>query len=779
MKKNKRNFHWFRLLSIVFLIMLISIPAALYFSVLLNPSALPSDDELHKITNPDASEVYSYGGKLLGKYFIQDRKSLTPGEISVHVTDALIATEDIRFYQHKGIDWRSMPRVVIKSIVFGDRSGGGGSTITQQLVKNVYPRIRFRHFSLVKNKIREMIIASKLEKIYSKKEILTLYLNTVPFGENVFGIEAASRRFFGIPAKKLNVQEAALLVGMLKATSWYNPRNHPDRAKNRRNVVIGQMYKAGLFPADFADSLKALPIRLHYHRDGHNSGEAPYFREHLRQKLLVLLPKISDSLHIALNLYTDGLKIYTSLDANLQKYAQEAVHKQMALLQKRFDQHWSNMKKPWENDDELISRLILQSPSYLHLKALGWSEDSIARELKKPRTIKLFSWNGPKTAKMNVPDSIRYYLGILNAGFVAMAPSNGRILAWVGGINYEYFKYDHVQLNTRRQVGSTFKPVVYAAALEEGISPCQYIEAGQTTFEENGKEWTPANAGGEYEGKYSLEGALTESVNTVSVKILEETGIDEVISMARRMGISGPIPRVPSIALGTPSLSLLEMTRAYCAFANNGKSVEPWFIERIEDKNGNVIWRHPGVTGSRAMSTKTAQMMIQMLKNVVDNGTGKALRTVYHLNNDLAGKTGTTQHNADGWFMAITPRMVTGTWVGGEYPAIHFRTTALGQGARTALPVFAVFMQKLNKDREKRNITGARFPKPPESILHELDCDPFKEELSFFEWLFGKKDKDKKKEEKARKKTNKKAEKQKKDKKGFIHSLKKMFKKKN
>ncbi len=765
--------------SILVIIILVSIPVALYFSVLLSPSSLPSDDELHRITNPEASEVYSSDGKLIGKYFIQNRKALTLKDISVYIVDALIATEDVRFYRHKGIDWKSMPRVAIKSIIFGNRSGGGGSTITQQLAKNIYPRIVFTHFSLVKNKIREMIIASRLEKIYSKQEILTLYLNTVPFGENVFGIETASQRFFDKPAKKLNVQEAAVLVGMLKATSWYNPRNHPDRAIGRRNVVIGQMQKAGDFTLEYADSLKELPLRLHYKRKDENNSLAPYVTEQVRQKLLLLLPKISDSLGVSLNIYTDGLKIYTGIDATMQKYAQRAVHSQMAVLQKKFEQHWQNMNKPWENDRKLINRLILQSASYRQLKSRGWPEDSIMRELNRTREMKIFTWNGPKTVNMNIPDSIKYYLGILNAGFVAMAPSNGRILAWVGGIDYEYFKYDHVNENTKRQVGSTFKPIVYAAALEEGISPCRYIEAEQKTFEENGKQWTPANAGGEYEGKYSMEGALTESVNTVSVKILEETGIDNAITLAGRMGISSPIPNVPSIALGTPSISLLEMTAAYCTFVNGGRAVKPWLLERIEDKKGNILWQRKNERARQVMSKKTAQMMLQMLKNVVNNGTGKSLRTVYHLNNDLAGKTGTTQHNADGWFMGITPGLVTGTWVGGEYPVVHFRTTALGQGAKTALPVFAAFLHNMNSDREKINFTRARFSTPPEQLLKELDCDPFKEELSFFEWLFGKKDKEKKKadrEKKIRQKKPKKTDKKTKGKKGLMNSLKKFFK---
>jgi len=769
MKKRKQNFPWLRVF-ILAVILLLSIPAGIYLSVILAPSSLPSDEELHKIHNMEASEVYSYDGELLGKYFIQNRKTLAWEEISEHVIDALIATEDSRFYTHSGIDWLSIPRVVV-SILLRDRSGGGGSTITQQLVKNLYPRIRFKHFSLVKNKIREMILAVKIEKIYSKQEILTLYLNTVPFGENVFGIEAASGRFFSKPAIGLNIQEAAVLIGMLKATSWHNPKNHPNRATGRRNVVIGQMEKADKISHEQADSLKNLSLQLQYHRSDQNNGLAPYIREQIRQRVSGLLPKIADSLSINLNLYTDGLRIYTSIDASMQRYAEQAVHEKMGLLQDQFEKHWANKKKPWENNKQLIRQLLLQSNSYKQLKDLGWSEDSIMIELEKPREMQVFNWDGSKTMKLNIPDSIKYYLGILNTGFVAISPSSGRILAWVGGIDYEYFKYDHVSLYTKRQVGSTFKPIVYAAALEAGISPCRYIEAEQKTFEENGKEWTPSNAGSDYEGKYSLEGALTESVNTVSVKILEEVGIENTIALAKRMGITSNIPEVPSIALGTPSISLIEMTAAYCTFANNGKAVKPWYIDRIEDRDGNLLWESNKIEPQQALSKETAQMMLQMLKNVVNNGTGRSLRSTYKLNNDMAGKTGTTQHNADGWFIGITPRLVAGTWVGGEYPEIHFRTTAQGQGAKTALPVFAAFMQKLNHDPKQKDITRSRFPAPSAYVLNELDCDPFREDLSFFEWLFGKKNKDK-----NAVKEKEKSKKEKREKKGFFKSIKSIFK---
>lgn len=733
---------------------------------------MPSQEELKNIQNFEASEIYSADNKLLGRYFIQNRKVMDYDQISHHLMDALVATEDERFFEHHGIDYKSLPRVFFKTLLLGDRSGGGGSTITQQLAKNIYQRQDYAVFSMIIAKLREMIIATELEKVYSKKEILTLYLNTVPFGENLFGVEAASQRFFQKQAKKLNIQEAALLIGMLKATTFYNPNNNPEGALGRRNVVLGQMERTAIISNKELDSLSNLPITLNYSKTDQNDGIATYFREQVRLDLNRLIPQIADSLKENYNLYTDGLKIYTTLDSRLQEFAEKAINKHMRGLQDSFDEHWKGRSKPWENDQSILDLSLKQSTVYKQLKSSGISKDSIDYLINLKKETEVYSWKGKENHQMSSMDSLKFYLNFLNTGFLSVDPESGQIKAWVGGINYRFFKYDHVNKNSKRQVGSIFKPVVYASALEQNVSPCDYIAAEQETYNEKDKTWKPANADNDYEGKYSLEGALTESVNTVSVKVLEKAGIDNTISLARNMGISSTIPKVPSIALGTPSISLIEMVEAYCTFVHGGKHISPYYITRIENKDGKVIWEHPKERSTQVLSLATSQMMIEMLKNVVNTGTAIRLRSTYNLSNDIAGKTGTTQSNADGWFIAMTPKLVTGVWVGGEYPAIHFRTTALGQGANMALPIYALYQQQINSSAPFANLAKAQFPSPSVAIRNELDCDPFKDDVNFWEALFGKK------EERDRKEYSKKPVPNKDDK-GFFKGLKKLFKRNN
>lgn len=762
-------------IAIYVLIGLISLPLILLFSIKTGVvGKLPDKEQLGSISNFDASEIYSADNKLLGRYFIQNRTVLEYDQFSHHLIDALVATEDARFFEHHGIDFKSLIRVFFKTLLLGDKSAGGGSTITQQLAKNVYARQDYPFFSMIITKFREMLIASELEDIYSKQEILTLYLNTVPFGGNLFGIEAASQRFFQKSADEVNIQESAILIGMLKANTYYNPKNNPENALQRRNTVLAQMSKAELIQPEELDSLKALTVELNYKRTDQNDGIATYFREHVRLQLKKLIPQISDSLGQSYNLYTDGLKIYTTLDSRLQTYAEKAVIKHMRALQKTFDEHWKGRAKPWESDDKIMSLVLKQSTTYQSLKSSGISSDSINKVIDQKRDIDVYSWDGMETKRMSTLDSIKFYLRFLNTGFLSVDPSTGQIKAWVGGINHRFFKYDHVNENSKRQVGSIFKPIVYASALEQNISPCDYIKAAQETYNEKDKEWKPANSNDEYEGKYSLEGALTESVNTVSVKVLEQAGIETTISLARSMGIHSDIPKVPSIALGTPSISLTEMVEAYGTFVNNGKRTKPYFITRIEDKEGNIIWQQPRSKKEQVLSLATSQMIIEMLKNVVNSGTAVRLRNTYNLTNDIAGKTGTTQSNADGWFMAMTPKLVTGVWVGGEFPSIHFRTTALGQGANMALPIYALYQQQINRDTNLKQLAQARFPNPPASVMDKLDCDPFKEDLNFWESLFGKKgDKqnDKQEKEYSKKPFPEKEEK------GLFKGIKKLFKK--
>ncbi len=669
---------------------------------------LPSGDALLHIDNFNASEVYSYDSILIGKYYIENRTNTTFENISPYIKDALVATEDARFYEHHGVDYRSLMRVVFKSILLQNESSGGGSTISQQLAKNLFPRQQYMLFTMPINKVREAIIASRLEEQYSKEDLLTLYLNTVPFGGNVFGIEAATKRFFNKSSREIQPEEAAVLVGMLKATTSYNPRLYPERAKARRNVVLSQMAKYGYLPADKADSVKALPLTLNYYYVTHNDGLAPYFREKLRHELDRWFrdhPKEDGSTY---NLYTDGLKIYTTLDARVQAMAEKAVDQHMKELQTTFFQHWKG-RKPWGENNEILKRAMRRSSRYKSLLADGKTAEEIAKIFQEPVPMSVFSWEGEEEKVMSPMDSIAYYEMFLNAGFLAARPDNGHIKAWVGGINHKYFKYDHVIAT--RQVGSTFKPIVYAAALENGEDPCEYITNEQRTYEEY-DNWSPRNAEDDYEGSYSMEGAMSKSLNTISVELMMRTGIDKVVDLAHRMGIRSKIPEQPSIALGTADLSLYEMLSVYTTIVNHGTYVKPVYLLSVEDRSGKVLfdfYEKPEV--ERALDRETADMMIEMLKSVADSGTARRLRFRYGLTNDIIGKTGTTQAQTDGWFIGATPALVAGAWVGGEDPQVRFRSLTLGQGGNTALPIWGLFMQQFNKEKSLQKVAFARFPR--------------------------------------------------------------------
>lgn len=735
-------------------------------------NAIPSYSELRNIRNNVASEVYSVEGQLIGKYYYQERTHTPFDEISPYLIKALLATEDIRFYQHDGIDYRSLARVFFKTILFQDESSGGGSTITLQLAKNLYPRKDFGIITIPVVKTREAFIAHRLENVYSKKEIIELYLNTVSFGDSAFGIQTASERFFNCTPAELNLQEAAVLVGMLKATHTYNPRTNPDLSINRRNTVLGQMAKYNFISDIEFDSVQTLPLALEYRNTGHNEGLATYFREQLRQELPAILQEIKKPDGSAYNIYTDGLKIYTTIHNKLQRYAEEANHEHMKRLQKTFDMHWSN-SVPWRHDRRILLNAIYSTEKYQMLKEKGLAEEKIQDIFKEKKKMTVFSYDGEVEKEMSSLDSIKYYLRFLNSGFLAMEPSSGEVLAWVGGIDHKYFKYDHVNINTKRQVGSTFKPIVYAAALENGMDPCEYIANQQHTYEEY-EDWSPENSDGNYEGYYSMQGALTNSVNTISVDLLLRTGIDHAVSLAHQVGIESKIPEVPSIALGTPSVSLMEMVSAYCTFANKGKIVKPRYLLKIEDNQGNILYENKTANPKKSViSSQTAEMMLQMMQSVVNEGTAARLRYHYGLFNDIAGKTGTTQNQSDGWFIGITPNLVAGAWVGADDPGIRFRTTALGQGAATALPIWGLFMQKVNSDRKLVHYSKARFPKPRPEVMEKLNCDPFvmeKEDDAFDLWDIFKK----RSEQDGPRYPDRKAErksKEKKKKKGFFGRL--------
>lgn len=699
---------------------------------------IPGKRALRNIQNEVASEVYSADSVLLGRYYTQDRTEIKYDQIAPVVIDALIATEDVRFYEHEGVDYESLGRVLVKSILLQEESSGGGSTISQQLAKNLYPRKKYWMLSMLINKMRELITAQRLEDLYSKKDLITLYLNTIPFGDQAFGIEAAAKRFYSVPAKKLTADQAAVLIGMLKATHSYNPRLFPERSLTRRNVVLAQMEKYKFLTKPIKDSLQTLPLELKYNMVSHHQGLAPYFREYLKGELLEWCKNNSKEDGTPYNIYTDGLKIYTTLDSKLQEYAENAVGKQMAEVQKQFFDHWRK-ENPWQKNEEVIQDAIHRSSRYERLQAQGLSEEEIFNELQKPIPMRVFSWDGEKVMEMSPIDSIKHHIQYLNAGFLAIEPKTGRVRAWVGGIEHDFFQYDHVKTSTKRQVGSIFKPIVYATALEEGAVPCDLISAAQETYiDKEGEKWTPRNMQNDYQVKYTMRGALAYSVNTVAVKLIQQAGVNKTIDVARKMGISSELPDVPSIALGSSSISLMEMTTAYACFANDGVSVHPNYLTGIVDREGNIFQptkNDESTAPKRVFSKETCSLVLSLLKTVAHEGTASRLRWKYNVLNDIGGKTGTTQANADGWFMGVSPELVMGTWVGADDPRIHFRSTELGQGSNTALPMVGYFMEQVNKDASFKKISDAKFPAVPYTLQQELSCDLYELDSTLWKQL--------------------------------------------
>ena len=705
---------------------------------------IPDKEALSDFQYQRASEVYTADSVLIGKFYLYDRQPIPFESIPTHLLDALVSIEDERFYEHSGIDYPSLGRVAIKTILMQDQSAGGGSTLTQQLAKNLYPRRNRKTSNIVVDKIKEMIIASRLEDSYTKEEILTHYLNTVSFGDNTFGIESASLKFFNKRTQDLKVEEAATLVGMLKATYGYNPRIFPKRSLTRRNLVLTAMAKNEKVSAEKKDSLIDIPIELDYREFDNNDGLAPYFREEVRKKMQKWSLKQREKGN-EYNIYTDGLKIYTTLDYNMQYWAEAAMREHMASLQQQFEKSYGK-NAPWLKDKKLIDKVVRASDAYKKLKSQNLEEAQIMDSLKVKKTMLLTDWEGEKTVEASSYDSIVHYMKMLNTGSLAIDSRSGAVKVWIGGVDFEHFKYDHVA-QAKRQVGSTFKPIVYTAALEVGISPCTYFSAEEVEYE-NLKGWSPGNSGDEDEAylNYSMEQALSNSVNTVTVKVLEETGLTNVMTMAKNMGVFTKLPEEPSIALGTGELYLNELAGVYASYINGGRAVLPYLIDHITDKKDSVLTQYkPKRAKTPAFSEETRQIMLEMMKSTVNMGTASRLRTTYKLKNDMAGKTGTTQKNKDAWFAALTPKMVHITWVGLDNHEIGFRSTTLGQGANAALPIFAKFMQELNRHPSYDTLTKARFEEPHPEIVRLLDCDPVKRD-GFFKRLFKNPDKKKKRE---------------------------------
>ncbi len=697
----------------------------LFILVYLNAfGKVPTTQDLRLIQNNTASEIYSSDGVMLGKYYTENRISVPYEEISPYLVNALIATEDARFFEHSGVDTRAWLRVIGKTIMLSDESAGGGSTLSQQLAKNLFPRKRYKLFSILINKIRETYIARRLEKVYSKNELITLYLNTVPFGGNIYGVEVAARQFFNKTAKSIAPESAAVLVGMLKANTYYHPVRHPERAEKRRNIVLQQMEKYKYISARERDSLQTIPLKLDYRKESHHDGLAPYFREHLRGELADLVKEYKLPNGDSYNMYTDGLKIYTTIHSRLQTYAEKALTDHLAKLQKDFDQHWKG-RKVW-GDDSIIEKEVKKSARYQQMEKAGKSKAEIKKSFETPVNMTIYSPKGELQKKISPLDSIQFYYSLLNAGFLAMNPRTGEVLAWVGGIDHHYFQYDHTQ--SKRQVGSTFKPIVYASAIRKEVLPCTFFDNRLVTYTDY-EDWQPQNADGVYGGVYSMAGGLRNSVNSVAVNLIMQTGVDPVRELAHEMGIKSEIPKVPAIALGATDASLYEMVQVYSTFANRGIRKKPIYLTRIETKDGKVLYEAaPEEEGTRVLEPFEADIMVKMMEGVVDSGTARRLRSVYKLNGRIAGKTGTTQSQADGWFIGFTPDMVAGAWVGGQSPKVRFRSLSLGQGANTALPIWGKFAVAADRDKDFKSWQRSVFPVPSVEILELLDCPDFAEE---------------------------------------------------
>lgn len=692
---------------------------------------LPKVDELLNPKSSLATIVYSGDMKVLGKYYSENRVNVSFSQLDKDLVNALIATEDARFYDHSGVDVKALARSF--SGVFAGGNKGGGSTITQQLAKMMFPRERLTKPELVIRKIKEWVIAAQLERLYTKEEILTLYLNKFDFLNLAVGIRSAAQIYFYRGQDSLKVEQAAMLIGMAKNPSLFNPIRFPDTTLHRRNVVMHQMMKYGFLNEHQYDSLKVLPLGLEFHPESHNEGLATYFREYLRDNYLARWCKnhINPATNEPYNIYKDGLKIYTTLDSRMQQYAEESVAEHMKELQKLFSKECLNKRNApfdWnlttEEIDGIMNASIKRSDRYRSQKAQGADHETIMASFYKRVPMKVYSLRGEIDTVMTPYDSIRYYKTFLQTGFMAMEPQTGYVKAWVGGINHKHFKYDHVKVS-KRQVGSTFKPFVYALAIQEGLSPCHKVPNVRTCITtETGEDWCPNNSDGpndKLDGKMiTLKKALANSVNYVTAWVMKQYGPHAVVNLVRRLGITSDIPAVPSICLGTPDISVFEMVAANSTFANKGTYIQPTFITRIEDKNGKVLEEIIPTT-DEVFSEEKAYAMIQLMRGVVDGGTGSRLRFRYKLNNQIAGKTGTTQKNADGWFMGLTPDLAAGVWVGGEDRSIHFNSMAEGQGATMALPIWAKFFNKVYAD-PKLKVSKDDFPRPA-SIDPNLDMD--------------------------------------------------------
>ena len=696
----------FGFLSVVLLFSLV------YFEVF---GKLPNKKELTSVINEEASLIYSSDEVIIGKVFAENRTNVQLEQIPNHLKEALIATEDKRFYSHNGYDGQSYARVFFKSILLQDASGGGGSTITQQLIKNLYGRQYHGFLSMPINKIKELIIASRMEKLYSKDEILLLYLNSVPFGENNFGVESAANRFFNKSVNKLNIEESAVLVGMLKANTYYNPRLNPENARKRRNTVLQLMNSETYLSNRVTDSLQKLPITLNYHNLDINTT-AGYFTYQVKKKASELVKTINETSNSNYNLEIDGLKIHTTLNYEIQKIAEKSAKEQLIIKQQQLDK-------------ELASN---------RLKSRWLQKQQFTEKDKQKRTIQLFDWDSTKTITGNKIDSLWYYDKMLNASVLVTNPKNGAVISWVGGNNFNTLPFDMVL--SHRQIASAFKPFLYATALENGISPCDYFENEEKTYPEY-DNWKPQNAdhSATPDKKVAMWYALIKSMNIPSVNLYFKLEKEWLIDTCEKLLFPEITDDAPSIALGTLDLSLFEATRAYGAFANNGEMNDLYMIHKITDKKGNIIYESAAQKAERVFTEKSTQTLTTILQQAVEQGTGAKIRNSYKIKSPLASKTGTAQNYTNAWFMTYTPNIVLGTWVGTSKNDIHFNS-GNGSGSSLALPIVANILKEIENNPELKEKYLTSFDIPDE-ISSSIDCTPYREKgiKGFFNRLFGKK----------------------------------------
>ena len=703
--------------------------------------------DFRQLENPKtnfASEIISSDNQILGKYYFNDNRTpVDYDEINIETVNALIATEDERFYSHPGIDLKA----TVRAIVFLN-TRGGASTISQQLARQLFVGVRSRNIlQAIGQKIKEWVIAVELEKQYTKEEIITMYLNIYDFGYYGDGIKSASNIYFSKEPIDLNIEESAMLVGMLQNSSLYDPIRRPEITKKRRDLVLMQMAKNNYISEKDKDSLQNIPLELNYTPQSHRQGLATYFRSYLRGFMKDWTENNLKKDGSKYNLYVDGLKIYTTINSKMQRYAEESVKEHMINLQKEFFiQNDTVSSAPFtdlEEDQEeaIMKRAMRRSERWRKSKLAGKTNDEIEKSFNVPTNMNVFTWDGDVDTLMSPIDSIRYYKHFLRAGMMSMNPKNGHVMAWVGGIDYRNFQYDHVMLS-KRQIGSTFKPFLYATAIDQlKLSPCDMLPDLIHCIEPykygNPEPWCPTNSSDKYGGMRTLSNALANSKNTISAQLIDKVGPRPVANLARNLGVSSNIPNVPAIALGTPDLSVYEMVGAYGAFANKGIYVKPIMVTKIEDKNGTIVYQSKPETRD-VLSEESSYVTLKLLEGVTKFGSGARLRHdipedernyvyknvvtgyPYKFDNAIAGKTGTTQNQSDGWFIGMVPNLVTGVWVGGEDRSVHFKEIAYGQGATMSLPIWGLFMKKCYEDEELQ-VSKEDFEEP-EVLSIELDC---------------------------------------------------------